>query len=1477
MSAPGGQIILEEEFDENYEPTDEEVLEYAKFLGMDEEEDKHLFWIARESLKAPLPVDWKPCTGESIWDHPCDEHYRQLYEREKKKAMESKSKPEKATERPTKATKSLSKSSSGDLSSRGTSKTDSKIHGNDSAGESKFTKLVSASSSLKQIASKSLTPLQPLSSIKTPSKMLNPLSNEPIASNIIPVKSSFIPSSSTLGGIKSTLIGTATTASNPSKIPLLSTKLLEMEDIEESEAEEDDDNFFTPIHKKTPTATAAAATKYSGLQDPVTAKVSFEKSANAIPDLSQSSEILATGTKRSNAVLENIPSIHSLKVSLDSPESESSNSENDNSKSSMDRAKPSLLESIKHETDPISRALNKLSDDDESDKTGSEVDRMSKSQSVTKNRNDNIEEVSDFDDDDDDDYDDDDEPLSLTLPSLNNKKKTASKNVAVTKSTGKLNPASLFELFPKPAINKMPPEVPSQKTKPSRSSSPMTSERNLTSQEKPPQKVPPKNDAENLSDSKLHLVVTEQPRQQHSDIDSASSEGLSLQIKINDIPTSSRVSAQTKGSHQISFASDSPVNFDDTSIESSFKKPTAKLQKNTGREPQTSPSLSKLNKDEQIPTFLNSNDQFSMTRVTENAEILQNLQEKFSTEKHAIETDYETILVSIRTKHAQALENIASQHELEIEKQKTASAKTLQETLTHINTEESKKIELHRKKVQEQYSTQITALEEAERCRFQEFEDKLKSNYRAKQAEIENDEARKYETFEDSVRLRTSEKVSDFEAFETRRFETLAATISKTTFEKINALEREETRKFEALQSDIKAKYISRAVDLERMEKEKYDTEVLDIQQRHHQHLASLKDTLKKTQESTISETLKTMSEIDRIKFENEQDACNRKFELELAEFKQLNQRKLESARREIEKETELKILEIRESCQQRISLEKSHSEKSRAEVENDLKQRESILKTKLDSENNEILNKLKLEHSAELLKSELALKQLREIELESIKLNATKDFEEQKNRITSNHTKLIAQLEREYTRKVEDLKTNLYTGEKEQELKILMEVEQQLTTRKEHVENEKREVSRMERDLEILRNRVFVEKEALVQIERGISSAMAAEKNKIRMNSMNSPICPQNFASKSLPQTPATPTQQVITNIETERYNGRQYTKEVESEILQQTDFDTASVSITDSASKENLKRFRSISDNKIDQLIAKAFGSSESPIRKTAEIDTDRMAERGSSRKLNMRDLSPISRIQRQLDLNELDIQRVQREKIEKVNQCKAEKSDVSFREVETLIKELAKQQESLKATLVQQTLQKKLLNSNETIINQQNNGIRLIRSPLLLPATVQELDTKLSSMLGQARKSREITENRSLSFGNNKPSLSNIKKSPYSGHARNLSAFCSSGYSSPYYTLQKSLGFGNENEFVGHSSNNQFSGQKNGEYFMISNNSKNNLLFSVSQGQQFGRGRSASAYLASWENGHNKTESKLEQRKAWLEKFMVEKHLF
>lgn len=90
-------VILEEEIDPNYVPHEEEVTEYATWLGMDPVEDRDLRWIAREGLMAPLPQGWKPCrvresddiyyfnftTGESSWEHPCDRYYKQLYDEEK--------------------------------------------------------------------------------------------------------------------------------------------------------------------------------------------------------------------------------------------------------------------------------------------------------------------------------------------------------------------------------------------------------------------------------------------------------------------------------------------------------------------------------------------------------------------------------------------------------------------------------------------------------------------------------------------------------------------------------------------------------------------------------------------------------------------------------------------------------------------------------------------------------------------------------------------------------------------------------------------------------------------------------------------------------------------------------------------------------------------------------------------------------------------------------------------------------------------------------------------------------------------------------------------------------------------------------------------------------------------------------------------------------------------------------------------------
>ncbi|XP_060107310.1 centrosomal protein of 164 kDa [Heteronotia binoei] len=96
----GDQLILEEDYDETYIPSEQEILEFARMIGIEPAHEPELMWLAREGIVAPLPAEWKPCqditgdiyyfnfaNGQSTWDHPCDEHYRQLVVQEREKLL----------------------------------------------------------------------------------------------------------------------------------------------------------------------------------------------------------------------------------------------------------------------------------------------------------------------------------------------------------------------------------------------------------------------------------------------------------------------------------------------------------------------------------------------------------------------------------------------------------------------------------------------------------------------------------------------------------------------------------------------------------------------------------------------------------------------------------------------------------------------------------------------------------------------------------------------------------------------------------------------------------------------------------------------------------------------------------------------------------------------------------------------------------------------------------------------------------------------------------------------------------------------------------------------------------------------------------------------------------------------------------------------------------------------------------------------
>ena len=80
-------------------PSQEEINEYAVYLGMDPAADKDLLYIAEWALSAPLPEGWtehvdtsgnefyfNSMTGVSTYEHPLDGQFREYYRQEKSRA-----------------------------------------------------------------------------------------------------------------------------------------------------------------------------------------------------------------------------------------------------------------------------------------------------------------------------------------------------------------------------------------------------------------------------------------------------------------------------------------------------------------------------------------------------------------------------------------------------------------------------------------------------------------------------------------------------------------------------------------------------------------------------------------------------------------------------------------------------------------------------------------------------------------------------------------------------------------------------------------------------------------------------------------------------------------------------------------------------------------------------------------------------------------------------------------------------------------------------------------------------------------------------------------------------------------------------------------------------------------------------------------------------------------------------------------------
>ena len=90
--------------DDDFDPKTEDINQYCSIIGLDPIKEPDLLWIAKEGILAKLEPPWKAInqadvglyyfnfeTGDSMWEHPNDQYYRQKVKTEREK-MKKKSK-----------------------------------------------------------------------------------------------------------------------------------------------------------------------------------------------------------------------------------------------------------------------------------------------------------------------------------------------------------------------------------------------------------------------------------------------------------------------------------------------------------------------------------------------------------------------------------------------------------------------------------------------------------------------------------------------------------------------------------------------------------------------------------------------------------------------------------------------------------------------------------------------------------------------------------------------------------------------------------------------------------------------------------------------------------------------------------------------------------------------------------------------------------------------------------------------------------------------------------------------------------------------------------------------------------------------------------------------------------------------------------------------------------------------------------------
>ncbi|KAJ3231967.1 hypothetical protein HDU81_003383 [Chytriomyces hyalinus] len=1269
------QIILEEEFDENYEPDENEILEYAKFLGMDEHEDKHLFWIARESLKAPLPADWKPCqsddgniyyfnfsTGDSIWDHPCDEHYRQLYEREKKKGKPTAD----AAKSDIKKAESAIPVSIAKIDTPSTNQ------------HLKPLPTLPSSNTLKPVSG--LAPLSSLSTPKPQPSMGNTLGS------IKPNPSQTSPNASKL----------AVTSNNPTK--KMSDKNSESE---ESMVEEDVEDFdlndddFMPQqqqkqqHKKTPPTTKK--------QQPFTALDTSESNPDSTSELSKSFQ-------RAPAIIEQ-PLKTSTRISMFDT----------GGGGGCPAAGKSDAPVVKNGADNISRVLNRLSSDSldlSSDEEAKDVKSQRKDGFKPKSGSINENESGDDDDDDVSDFDED----ALSFPGLEDKKK---KPLQLQKNQHKSNnDTSESEKSDQSSSKKSTPYKSETKVEAFASKTTSVLQKTFSG----------------LDD---HEALSPNFAAKKSDAGSDLSSQISSPIHASSVASLKIQSLESVGSAQ-------------SNTRSEFALPTKHADKDTSKETTTShfgtwsqatPSHPQLLEARSVP------EKPSLTKTD-----------------HTLDAAMDVKLDRLRSELDEAWHKTEKSEKAGFEMRVTTMQREYESRLKSIKDEEETNLKKRTLELEQENKDHIRELR-------RQHEDRVKT--------LKHD----LNESEEELRMQQKKRLHDIETENRaamRRFEDgLAA-------------------EFTMFKSSVTSKFEDRRRDFEETESRAHEKRVSELKHKNEMELTELRQKMSASQAATLASNLDNLTELERTKYETEKESIRVSFETKLAEFKSQEQKKFERMRSEIESSTATKLEEIRDIGNKNVSEEQALLEKLVKIQSEDARQKEELARTRIKTEHDLKMERIRLDLEATARNEELDLQQSHAATLEAFRVKAAQEHEDNKRRITQDHARMIASLEKECHRKIEEIKFKLFENEKETEMKLISEREMEVSSRREKAEAEMRDVARLERDVENARNTVIEEKKALVQMERGIAAALVENKAKSRME-MTAAL----MNTKAALQTAANETNE---------------------------DFEAAlSSDVESSEEKESpaRSRLRSFTEAKINRIIENKFNP--------RSVDLFHAIPTGTSSNGALDER-----------LKGLFKARVGDRAIAK------QKSDLT--EVEEMTKELAERTATLSAQL-DATLKNSQAQVKEngdaalTSFTVPANTMSFIAKPAQVPLTISELDSQLSSMLGQARVSKD---SHTHGLSNSAHRLKTHSKMPASSSSyATTHVFSSPPRSKPAWS----------------SSASQFRATKR-ELHIAAGIHANPTQ--IPRRQLLSSG----GLLTDWEGGRIETDCKLAERKAWLDRFLVEK---